>query len=122
MFRIPILIALVAILATLTIGIATGGSSSAHAMAMDSSEPPTVSEESSRVRPVSLCQSEHVPFAPQCSSPIEIFVNILLRLIKYALTQIPPEPAPPPLPGPTPAPADNEGFFGCLPAYPLGPC
>ena len=34
MYRIPILIALVAILATLSIGIAAGGSSSAHAAVM----------------------------------------------------------------------------------------
>lgn len=35
MFRIPILIALVAILATLTIGVAAGSSSSAHATVID---------------------------------------------------------------------------------------
>lgn len=39
MYRIPILIALVAILATLTIGIATGGSSSAHAATVEMPQP-----------------------------------------------------------------------------------
>ena len=122
MYRIPVLIALVAILATLTIGIATGGSSSAHAATVDASEPYAVSEGHSFVRPISPCETaEYMEFAPKCISPVDAFIWLLQRLLDQFRS--PPQPeAPPPLPGPTPVPADGQGFSGCLPAYPLGPC
>ncbi len=122
MFRIPILIALVAIIATFTIGITAGGGSTAHAAVMESSEPFAVSEGNSYVRPISPCfPTEYMPSAPQCASPVEVFIRLLQRLFDFFRSPAQPE-APPPLPGPTPVPADEQGFFGCLPAYPLGPC
>lgn len=122
MYRIPVLIALVAILAALTIGVAAGGSSSAHASVM-TDEPATHVEHHDIT--IVVCTLAEV-FVSAGGDPINNAISYVCRTVTRAVlgfiqTEVPREPITPYSNRPSRGFVDEQAHINPN-AFPQNPC